>query len=205
MSSDEEPQLDDDDDGGDNDYSNDDPPSPSSSLSLDDGDEDDGDEDNENEQDIAAGEHHILDDEATDRQPPNNIPDVQQQTLGRRCRPIFNYKIIVICGRMRMSREVITAHVKSLGCNIWTSQLPDERIPIKGLVVSSQIECNREPRCIVQNLAEGFRRGWAIVSESYIEKCAERGFDVGVEEYFKQVKRCSPKSTPETKSSSSTW
>ena len=117
--------------------------------------------------------------------------DVPQATIARTSQPTFRYQIIVICGRLKMSREEIAAHVQNLGGNIWTSQLPDERIPVNGLIISSQLECNREPRCIVHNLAEGFRRGWAIVSESYIEDCAKQGFDVGVENYLLDTSKLS--------------
>ena len=158
----------------------------------------DNDEANDNQLNSNTEDQLQFDEESTDQQhsgspiastePPN---DVQHATIARTSQPTFRFQIIVICGRLRMSREAIAAHVQNLGGNIWTSQLPDERIPVNGLIISSQQECNRDPSCIVHNLAEGFRRGWAIVSESYIEDCAKRGFDVGVENYFLDTSKLS--------------
>ena len=97
---------------------------------------------------------------------------------------VLTHDTFILTGRLKTSHERLASEIQSLGGRVCNTSLPDERIPIKWVVISTQSECDKDPRNVPHQLADGFRRGWAVLSEEYIHSCKRTGTDVGTGEYL---------------------
>ncbi|XP_071802418.1 uncharacterized protein [Asterias amurensis] len=106
-------------------------------------------------------------------------------------RSILYSQRFVLAGKLGVSHEALSLQIRRLGGRVWgsSSRLPDERIPLHWIVVSSQAECNRESRNVSNNLAEGYRRDWVVLSEKYFEHCVRDNINVGVDNYLLDTQR----------------
>ena len=70
---------------------------------------------------------------------------------------VLTHATFILAGRLKTSHERLASEIQSLGGRVCNTSLPDERIPIKWVVISTQSECDKDPRNAPHQLANGFR------------------------------------------------